>query len=143
LRFGDDGALGGFFAGITGHEPAGDGGGLPGGEGEAVVAEELHGGEGEAVVPEELRGEQLLGAEGHLILHEAVLVLVVGVDVGAMVRSESSPRKYRRSLLRAGPSSSSSSAEAAPPPPAGDHMTRWQGLHGGRVGGWGWRCRRE
>ena len=69
LSFGDDGALGGFFAAITGHEPAGDGGGLPGGEGEAVVAEEL-------------RGEQLLGAKGHLILHEVVPVSVVGVDVG-------------------------------------------------------------
>ncbi len=69
LRVGDDGALGGFHAGVAGSEPAGDGGRLWSCECEAALAEEL-------------RREELLRAEGHLILHEVMAFPVVGVDVG-------------------------------------------------------------
>lgn len=65
----DGGPLGGFLMSVARGEPSRDDGGLRCGKGQPVLGKQ--GG-----------GEQLLGAECDPVLHEVVVVTMVGVDVG-------------------------------------------------------------
>ena len=69
LGLGDDGMLGGLNVGVAWGEPARDGCGLRGGQGDAALLEKL-------------RLQEVRRSKGDLVLHEVVVFFAVAVDVG-------------------------------------------------------------
>jgi len=69
LGLGDDGMLGGLNVGVAWGEPARDGCGLRGGQGDAALLEKL-------------RLQKVRRSKGDFVLHEVAVFFAVAVDVG-------------------------------------------------------------